>query len=72
MIDVLENLLSRSSWGVILASGSLGYGAVVAVLVALLVAAIVGVVLHLLDPTRPYAGPAAILTFLVLLLLLLL
>lgn len=43
------------------------HGLVVAVLVALLVAAIVGVVFHFLAPQ--YAGLAALLTFLVFLLL---
>lgn len=43
------------------------HGLIVAVLVALLVAAIVGVVFRLLAPQ--YAGLAALLTFLVLLLL---
>jgi hypothetical protein len=66
-------LFLRSSWGAtLLAATEIAEGTIVGVLVALIVAAIVGLVLWVLEPTRPFAGPVAILTFLVLLLLLLL
>lgn len=74
---MLDELLERSSWGamflvqVFAAASGIDRDVIVGVLVALIVAAIVGVVLWLVAPTRPYAGPAAILVFLVLLLLLL-
>jgi hypothetical protein len=54
----------------ILAAG--GHAIVWAVLIALLLAAIVGVVLYLLRPTRAYAGACAAFTFVVALLLILL
>lgn len=73
---MVEFLLERSSWGAMLlvqlfASQTVGHDTIVGVLIALLVAAIVGVVLWLVVPTRPWAGPVAILVFIVLLLLML-
>jgi hypothetical protein len=64
--------LVRSSWGVILAASIGAHALIVAVLVALVIAAIVGLVLYVVVPTRPFAGPAAIIVFLIALVLLLL
>lgn len=63
--------ICRSSWGVILATTG-GHAIAWAVLIALLLTAIVGVVLYLLPTTRVYSGPLAALTFVVSLLLILL
>jgi hypothetical protein len=63
------HLISSYGTGAILA-GALGANALVtAVLIALIVAAVVGLILYVLPPTRPYAGAAAVVVFLVLLLL---
>lgn len=56
----------------VLAANEIGRGEVVSVLAALIVCLMVGLVLWLFEPTKPFAGPAAILVFLLLLLLLLL
>lgn len=56
----------------LIAASEIGRDEVEAVLVALLVALLVGVLVYLFPPGRPYAGPVALLTFIVLLLLLLL
>jgi hypothetical protein len=62
------HLLLSYGTGVLLAA--LGaHALIVGVIIALLVAAIVGVVLYVLPPTRPYAGVVAVLVFIVLLLL---
>jgi hypothetical protein len=63
------NLLSSYGTGVVLA-GALGVHALItAILIALVVAVVVGLVLYVLPPTRAYAGPAAVVVFLILLLL---
>lgn len=56
----------------VFAASEIGRDEVTSVLIALLVALLVGVLLWLFPPGKPYAGPAALLTFVVLLLLLLL
>jgi hypothetical protein len=61
--------LASYGTGAILAGALGAHALVTAVLIALVVAIIVGAILYLLPPTRPYAGPAAVVVFLVLLLL---
>jgi hypothetical protein len=62
------HLLSSYGTGVLLAAFG-AHALIVGVIIALLAAAIVGLVLYVLPPTRPYAGAVAVLVLIVLLLL---
>jgi hypothetical protein len=63
------HLISSYGTGAILAGALGAHALITAVLIALVVAIIVGAILYLLHPTRAYAGAAAVVVFLVLLLL---